>query len=62
MAVGDHGSLSPAIRVDVKAAGAAIEALPVDREPSVESIGFHFFSGLWGTKHAFAGSAPWITT
>ena len=45
MAMGDDGALGPAIRVDVKAAGPAIEALPVDREPAVESIGSHFFPG-----------------
>jgi hypothetical protein len=43
MAVGDDGPLGPAIRVDVEPAGAAIEALPVDRQPCVESIGLHFF-------------------
>jgi hypothetical protein len=62
MAMGDDGPLGSAIRVDVEPAGAAIEALPVDREPCLVALGFHFFSRLWGTKHAFAGSAlPFAT-
>ena len=43
MAMGDDRALGPAIRVDVEAARPAIEALPIDREPGVESVGSHFF-------------------
>ena len=43
MAMRDDGALGSAIRVDMEAAGAAIEALAIDREPGVESLGSHFF-------------------
>jgi hypothetical protein len=41
--VGDDRALSSAIGVDVEAARPAKEALPINREPSVESLGYHFF-------------------
>jgi hypothetical protein len=43
MTVGDDGALGPAIRVDMKAARPAIEALAINCKPSVETLGSHFF-------------------
>src|SRR5262245_14565868 len=45
MAVGHDRALGAAIRVDMEAAGAAIEALAVDREPGFETFGGHLLSG-----------------
>src|SRR5262245_14747912 len=45
MAVGHDRALGAAIRVDMEAAGAAIEALSVDREPGFEAFGGHLLSG-----------------
>jgi hypothetical protein len=45
MAVGHDRALGAAVRVDMEAAGAAIEALPVNREPGFEAFGGHVLSG-----------------
>jgi hypothetical protein len=39
MSMGDDGPLRPAIRVDMKAAWPAIEALGVHGEPRIETFG-----------------------
>jgi hypothetical protein len=51
MTVRDHRALGAAIRVDVETARPAIEAFAIDRQPCLETLWFHFFQGLWGTKH-----------
>src|SRR4029450_12205490 len=50
MAVGHDRALGAAIRVDVEAAGAAIEALSVDCEPGFKAFGSHLLSGGYRTR------------